>query len=96
MLNKADVMAKVIQAVGHVQEVSGRSSGVINSSTKPVSEVAGFDSLSGVEATVILSESLGRDIPDENPFVSKDGRRAMSVSEVTDNLCELIGVEAKN
>ncbi len=92
-MDKAEVMEKVIQAVTLVQELSGRGAGVIDSSTRPVGDIEGFDSLSGVEATVILSESLGHEIPDDNPFVSKDGRRALSVAEITDDLCDMIGLE---
>ena len=94
-MDKIEVMQKVNHAVTQVQEASGRPLENINHSTRPIKDVAGFDSLSGVEATVILSESLGGDLPDDyNPFVSEDGRRALSVSEVTDNLCERIGLEA--
>ena len=95
-MDKREVMAKVIDAVRQVQEASGRPVGNVNSATCPVRDVAGFDSLSGVEATVILSESLGHDLPDDcNPFVSKGLRRAPSVNEITDNLCEIIGLETR-
>ncbi len=96
-MDKSEVMGKVIDAVTQVQEASGRPVGNIGPGTRPIRDVSGFDSLSGVEATVILSESLGQDLPgDCNPFVSKDGRRPLSVSEITDNLCEIIGVETKS
>ena len=43
----------------------------------------------------MLSESLGVDLPDDyNPFVSKDGKRALSVGEIADNLSTYIGAEA--
>ncbi len=93
-MDKSEVMGKVIDAIRQVQEVSGRPVGGIGPGTRPIRDMAGFDSLSGVEATVILSESLGHDIPDgDNPFVSKDGCRALSVSEITDYLCETMKVE---
>jgi len=96
-MDKSAVMGKVIDAVRQVQEASGRPVGNISGGTRPIQDVAGFDSLSGVEATVILSESLGHDLPDDyDPFVSKDGRRALSVREITDNVCEIIGVETKS
>ena len=45
--------------------------------------VEGFDSLSGVEAAVMLSESLGVRLPEDyNPFISKDGKQALSVREI--------------
>lgn len=96
-MDKNEVMGKVTQAVVQVQEASGRTVGSICSSTRPIKELQGFDSLSGVEATVFLCESLGQELPDNyNPFVSKDGRRALSIGEITDNLCEIIGLETKS
>ena len=48
-----------------------------------------------VEATVMLSKSLGVDLPlDYNPFVSSDGKRALSVGEIADNLSTYVNAEA--
>ena len=86
-MDKRKITAAVVQTVAHVQEMSGRPSVGIDVSTRPVGGVEGFDSLNGVEATVMLSESLGIDIPeDHNPFVSSNGKRALSVSEIVDKL----------
>ena len=94
-MDKQEIVTKVVQTVAHVQEVSGRSSAGIGPSTRPVGGVDGFDSLSGVEATVMLSESLGVDLPDNyNPFISSDGSRALSVGEIADNLSAYIGEKA--
>ena len=94
-MDKQELVNKVVQTVAHVQEVSGRSSAVIGASTRPVGGVEGFDSLSGVEATVMLSESLGVDLPEEyNPFISSDGKRALSVGEIADTLSAYIGEKA--
>ena len=94
-MEKQDIVAKVIQTVAQVQELSGRSSAGLGASTRPARDMEGFDSLSGVEATVMLSESLGVDLPEDyNPFISKDGKRALSVSEIADNLSTYVGAEA--
>ena len=92
-MNNKEVMEKVVQAVVKVQEVSGRATGVIGSGTKPIGGAEGFDSLNGIEATLILSESLDYELPDDNIFVSEDGDRALSIAEVTANVCNTIGVE---
>ena len=90
-MNRQEIVEKVIETVIQVQDVSGRSSVGIGLSTCPVGGVEGFDSHSGVEATVILSESLGANLPlDYNPFISKDGDRALSVREIADTLSALI------
>ena len=94
-MDKQEIVSKVVQTVTQVQKVSGRSSAGIGLSTRPVGGVEGFDSLSGVEATVMLAESLGVDLPGNyNPFVSNDGKRALSVGEIADNLSAYVGAEA--
>ena len=95
-MNKEKVMEKVIQAVVHVQEVSGRATGVVGSGTRPIGGAEGFDSLSGIEATIILSESLGHELADDNLFVSEDGHRALSIAEVTDKVSKAIAAETNN
>ena len=94
-MEKQEIVTKVVQTVAHVQETSGRPSAGIGVSTRPVRDVEGFDSLCGVEATVMLSESLGVDLPEDcNPFISKDGKRALSIGEIADTLSTYIGAEA--
>ena len=94
-MDKQEIFTKVVQTVAHVQEMSGRPSAGIDASTRPVGGVEGFDSLSGVEATVMLSESLGVELPEDyNPFVSTDGKRALSVGEIADTLSTYIGEKA--
>ena len=94
-MDKQEIVNKVVQTVAHVQDVSGRSSAGIGASTRPVGGVEGFDSLSGVEATVMLSESLGVALPEDyNPFISSDGKRALSVGEIADTLSTYTGETA--
>ncbi len=94
-MDKQEIVTKVVQTLARVQEVSGRSSAGIGASTRPVGGVEGFDSLSGVEATVMLSEYLGVDLPEDyNPFISNDRKRALSVSEIADSLSAYVGAEA--
>ena len=91
-MDKATVTQQVVQAVVQVQEASGRVAGGIGPFTKPIGGAPGFDSLNGVEVTVALSQSLGRELPDHNLFVSQDGKRALSISEIAENVCKTIGV----
>ncbi len=93
-MDRAVILEKVIEAVQQIQMVSGRTLGEIHSGTKPVEDTEGFDSMSGLEATMGLAQSLGRDIREDNLFVSTDGRRALSVAEVTDNVSKIINGEA--
>ena len=93
-MEKQDIATAVIKTVVQVQELSGRASDRIGALTRPLGDVEGFDSLSSLEATVMLSESLGVTLPDNyNPFISKDGNKALSVSEIADSLRTHIGSE---
>ena len=95
-MSREEIIRTVVQTIAEVQEASGRSTGDIEDSTRPLRDVEGFDSLCGLEATVMLSESLGAGLPDDyNPFISKDGNRALSVGEIADALITHIGTEAK-
>ena len=91
-MDKESVTQQVVKAVVDVQEASGRAAGGIGAATRPIGDATGFDSLSGIEVTVALSQSLGHELPDDNLFVSEDGRRALSIAEVADNLCKTIGL----
>ena len=94
-MDRQEIVDKVIETVAQVQDVSGRVSTGIGVSTRPVGGLEGFDSYSGVEATMMLSESLKVDLPmDYNPFVSSDGERALSVGEIADNLSNYVKAEA--
>ena len=94
-MDKATVTQQVVRAVVQVQEASGRSAGGIGPSTNPIGGAPGFDSLNGVEVTVSLSKSLGYELPDDNLFVSQDGKRALSISEIAENVCKTMGVESE-
>ena len=37
------------------------------------------------KAIVMISSAIGRDIPDDS-FISEDGRRALTISEIADNI----------
>lgn len=93
-MDRPDIVTTVVETIAKVQELSGRPSVGIGASTCPIGGVEGFDSLSGVEATIILSESLGADLPgDYNPFISEDGKRALSISEIADGVSTALGLE---
>lgn len=92
-MDRESVMKHVVRAVEKVQEISGREIGTIDPDTKPIGDTTGFDSLNGMEVTVALTESLDHEFPNDNIFVSKDGRKALTISEVVDNLCKTIRVE---
>ena len=94
-MDKREVMDKVAEAVRQVQETSGRTISEVGPNTCPLIDVEGFDSLSSVEATVILSESLGVgvNLPD-SVFLPEEGDRNLSISEIANNVCNIMEMEA--
>ena len=80
------VRAVVIDVLQEIQQVSGRSWSEQGSTSVPISTLDGFDSLSGVEATVMIEAKLGCRLDIETVFVSEDGRRALSIGEVVDRV----------
>ena len=84
-MNRDIIVRQVIEAVAQVQQASGRSVEGIGPDTRPFNDVEGFDSLSGVEATMLLSETLGRDLPD-SVFAPEQGNRVLSVNEIADRV----------
>ena len=84
-MNRDAIVRQVMEAVVQVQQASGRSIEGIGPGTRPFKDVEGFDSLSGVEATVLLSETLGRDLPD-SVFTPEQGDSGLSINEVADRV----------
>ena len=84
-MNRDVIVRQVMEIVLQVQQTSGRSIEGIGPDTCPLKDVEGFDSLSGVEATVLLSEALGRDLPD-SVFAPEQGNRVLSVNEIADRV----------
>ena len=86
-MDRDDIVRQVIEAVTHVQETSGRSVGEIGPDTRPLKDLQDFDSLCGVEATVLLSDTVGRDLPD-SVFVPQEGSRVLSINEIADRVLD--------
>ena len=86
-MDRDDIVRQVIEAVTHVQETSGRSVGEIGPDTRPLKDLQDFDSLCGVEATVLLSDTVGRDLPD-SVFAPQEGSRVLSINEIADRVLD--------
>ena len=81
----------IIEVLVDIQASSGRANAPIDGETKPIGDLPGFDSLSGLEATVELAARLGCAIPDDvNLFVHERGTRALRVREIAQRLHELM------
>jgi hypothetical protein len=82
----------VIQGIEYVQQMSGRQCPAINQSTSVFSDIPGFTSLNGLEATMKIAHDLHlKTAVEENLFVKEvDGKRTeRTVKEVLERIKEL-------
>lgn len=86
-MNRDDIVRQVIGAVAEVQQASGRSVEGVGPGSRPLKDLEGFDSLSGVEATDVLSRSLGTDLPD-SVFAPEEDNAFPSVTEIADKVLD--------
>ena len=82
-MDKEQAVQQVMGTIRQVRTHSGQGSVQLGPSTRPLQDLDGFDSLSGVEAAVLLSESVGFDLPD-HIFTGSKGQRVPSVGEIAD------------
>jgi hypothetical protein len=89
-MEKAQVAVTVEEALREVQMLGGYEWEALAPKAEVIGTLEGFDSLTAIEATVLveqkLSEKLGRSEPlslgKDSIFVSEDGRRALCLDEV--------------
>ena len=86
-MDRDDIVRQVILTVTQVQETSGRSVGGIGPDTRPLRDLQDFDSLCGVEATVLLSAAVGQELPD-SVFVPQEGSRLLTIDEIVDRVVD--------
>ena len=86
-----DTITKAIKEVlEQVQEMSGRPTQTLLESTIPIGGLEGFDSLSSIEATVMIESKLGFDADCDSLFISEDGKKALTLDEVVDRVQTLL------
>ena len=89
-MDTASIKTMVLGVLRDVQEISGEDYVGIGPGDKPLGTLGGFDSLKGIEATVIVQERLGCQIERDSLFVSEDGSRATTLAEICSHLGEVV------
>lgn len=90
-MTKIEVRAALERVLRQVQSASGRAFTGIDDASKPIGDLEGFDSLTGLEATQLLEKEVGRQIEDATLFVVASGRkRALTVLEIVERIYELV------
>jgi acyl carrier protein len=86
-----EIQAVVLDVLRDIQKLSGRPWDGLDPQSTPIGELDGFDSLTAVEATVMIEEKLGaNDLDVESLFVSEDGSHALTVEEIGQRLSKLL------
>ncbi len=90
-MNKSELRAAVIAAIAEVEARCGRDAPELKDDTRPVTDLAEWDSLLGVEATLIVEDNIGKEIALESIFVTEDDdRTARSIDEIVDLLSAVV------
>jgi len=86
-----EIQSAVIEVLRDVQTLSGRSWIGLAPTDKPIGDLDGFDSLSAIEATVLVEGKLDcHDLEVDSIFISEDGKRALTVKEIANRISSLL------
>ena len=89
-MTQHEAEAGVTCVIVEIQEMSGRERCEIVSGTKPIGDVAGFDSYNAIEAMILVAEHLSVDVPgDANIFINEAGDTALTVAEIAERVIEI-------
>lgn len=78
-MDRQEVENLLIDVVSEIQKISGRDYVEVTSSSKPLLDMPGFDSLNGVEATVEILSKLNLELDIVSIFANDVG--AISIGE---------------
>jgi acyl carrier protein len=87
-MNRKQIYDLVVETLEFIQELSGKEKVNINEDTVPIGQLPGFDSITGVEFSMMISKH----IPTEKIVsfcVSDDGKKALSVDQIVERLVKL-------
>ena len=84
-MEQASIEAQVIDAIQQEQTASGRPAGHITAETRPTEDVDDFDSHNAIQATILLSVVLGKELPDDI-ILPPRGNRALTVKQIANNI----------
>lgn len=91
-MNRKQVAAAIEEALKEVQDLGGHEWVAPGPEAKVIGSLEGFDSLTAIEATVLVEQKIGSklglggalSLGKDSIFASEDGRRARRLGEVVD------------
>lgn len=94
-MDTQEIETKVLEALKKVQELSGKPWTELKHDSKPIGDLAGFDSLTAIEATILIEEKLGCKIGQDTFFVSDNGIHALTIKQICDHLAGMLGPDVE-
>ena len=89
IMGMSEIRSAVVAALQEAQAKSGKAYADLSGDDQPIGNLDGFDSLMGIEVTVIIEERMGCQVDRDSLFVAEDGRRAATLQEVCDYIADL-------
>lgn len=86
-----ELQSIVLNVLADISKLNGREWKDLGVDAKPIGALEEFDSLSAIEATVMIEAKLGCNLEVESLFVSDDGKRALTVKQICARLAKLLG-----
>jgi len=90
-MNRKKIYNLVVEKLRIIQNLSEGENVVINEDTVPIGGLAGFDSLNGLEFTIMINEIIPID-KKVRLCVSDDGKKPLSVKQIVDRLMDICGI----
>lgn len=84
-MDRNEIFDILIETFSMIQEMSSREVPELTENTLPIGDLPGFDSLSGLEATIMLPVGLW---DGENICTSDNGKKALNIGEITTRILE--------
>ena len=85
-MDKKEIFEIIKGTLVQIQEMSGREVPKITPKTVPIGDLPGFDSLTGLEFTIMMPSKLRWN--EQNLCISEDGTRALCIEEIIDQVLE--------
>ena len=91
MVDKNTIRSAITAALREAQESSGMAYADLSDDDTPIGGLDGFDSLLGIEVTVMIEERLGCTTGRDSLFVTEDQSSAATLGEICGFLADLLG-----
>lgn len=93
-MTQSEIEKIVIMVLTELQAGTGDMSVEITSQTIPLQDLDFFDSLLGIETTILLDEKLGIKWKEDSVFTEVESTNQLSVAQIAVRLMQALGVAA--